>query len=74
MQTVTIAKITESLQTLPAEKLAVVYDFVSYLREQELKRVLSETGMKTVDLMFASESILSRDWDRPEEDVAWANL
>jgi len=24
--------------------------------------------------MLASESILQRDWDRPEEDAAWANL
>jgi hypothetical protein len=74
MQTVTISKITESLRTLPAEKLAVVYDFVSYLTERESKRTLDETGLKTVDLMFASESVLGRDWNRPEEDAAWANL
>jgi hypothetical protein len=24
--------------------------------------------------MLASETILSRDWDQPEEDKAWANL
>jgi len=24
--------------------------------------------------MLASEAVLSRDWDRPEEDEAWANL
>lgn len=24
--------------------------------------------------MFASESVLRREWDNPEEDAAWANL
>ena len=24
--------------------------------------------------MLASESVLRRDWDRPEEDMAWADL
>jgi hypothetical protein len=36
MQTVTIAQITERLRKLPAEKLVVVYDFVSYLSEREM--------------------------------------
>jgi len=25
-------------------------------------------------LMIASESVLSRDWERPEEEEAWAHL
>jgi uncharacterized protein YuzE len=24
--------------------------------------------------MVASEAVLRRDWERPEEDIAWANL
>jgi len=24
--------------------------------------------------MFATESVLSRDWDTPEEDIAWSDL
>ena len=69
MPGVTIADITERLRQLPAEKLAVVYDFVSYLLEREAGEM-----SQTRALMLASEAVLRRDWDRPEEDAAWANL
>jgi len=74
MQTVTISQITERLRTLPDEKLAVVYDFISYLSERELSEILHETATKAMEFMFASEAVLRRDWDRPEEDAAWASL
>jgi hypothetical protein len=34
MATVTVEQIAEELRQLPAEKLAVVYDFVGYLRQK----------------------------------------
>jgi len=74
MSAVLIAQITESLRALSEEKLAVVYDFVSYLTERELSRALREKTAKAIEFMYASESVLRRDWDRPEEDTAWANL
>ncbi len=74
MQTVTISQIAERLSALPAEKLAVVYDFVLYLSERETSEILRETATKAIEFMFASESVLRRDWDRPEEDAAWAGL
>lgn len=64
---VDIAEITERLRELPEEKLAVVYEFVSRLAEGGK---MSE-GFET---MLASEAVLRRDWDRPEEDAAWADL
>lgn len=64
---VDIAKITQRLHELPEEKLAVVYEFVSRLAEDG---EVSES-FKT---MLASEAVLRRDWDRPEEDAAWADL
>lgn len=73
MQTITIAQITATLRALPAEKLAVVYDFVSYISEREIKAALNEPAAKSFDFMLASETVLRRDWDRPEEDAAWAN-
>lgn len=39
MQAVAIPQITERLQRLPPDKLAVVYDFVSYLLEREAERL-----------------------------------
>jgi hypothetical protein len=67
MDTVTIAQIEERLQQLPPEKLAVVYDFVAYLAERRRASEAFQT-------MLATEHVLHRDWDRPEEDEAWAHL
>jgi hypothetical protein len=67
MASVDIATITQRLHELPEEKLAVVYEFVSRLAEDG---EMSES----LQTMLASEAILRRDWDRPEEDAAWADL
>ena len=64
---VDITEITQRLRELPEEKLAIVYEFVNRLA---LDGETSE-GFKT---MLASEAVLRRDWDRPEEDAAWADL
>ncbi|MBI5841044.1 MAG: hypothetical protein HZB19_13180 [Chloroflexi bacterium] len=37
----------------------------------KMRELLKSEAYQT---MLASESILSRDWDSPEEDEAWANL
>ncbi|MEW6669802.1 MAG: DUF2281 domain-containing protein [Thermodesulfobacteriota bacterium] len=58
--------IEERLKELPPEELAVVYDFVSYLAEGCTKSAL--------ETMIASEAVLAGDWNRPEEDEAWADL
>ncbi|MEX2138364.1 MAG: hypothetical protein WD894_03835 [Pirellulales bacterium] len=74
MPSVTIAQIDERLQRLPREKLAVVYDFVSYLLERDVADLLTAGNSSARDTMLASEAVLRRDWDRPEEDAAWAHL
>lgn len=74
MQTVTILEIEERLRGLPADKLAVVYDFVSYLMERSTFTALRESLSESYQTAFVSESVLRQDWDRPEEDAAWANL
>ena len=66
MTTTNLEAIEERLRTLPPEKLAVVYDFVSYLAEGCTKSAL--------ETMIASEAVLARDWNRPEEEEAWADL
>ena len=68
MQTITVPQIEKQLHRLPPEKLTVVYDFISYLLEQE--GVHSES----FQTMLASEFVLRREWDTPEEDNAWASL
>jgi Zn-dependent protease with chaperone function len=66
MQTISISQIEERLQQLPPDKLAVVFDFVSYLAERQL-------AAESLQTMLASEPVLRRDWERPEEEAAWAH-
>lgn len=74
MTAVTIQDIDERLRHLSADKLAVVYDFVSYLLEQEMGQMLTDPDSSARQTMLASEVVLRRDWDTPEEDAAWAHL
>ena len=66
MAGVTIATIEERLHELSPQELSTVYDFVSYLAERRQPSAL--------DTMLGSEEVLARDWNRPEEDAAWADL
>ncbi len=70
MQTITIEEIDGKLKTLSKDKLRAVYHFVSYLAEQDLE--MSDISAK--ELLFASESLITKEWNTPEEDKAWADL
>jgi hypothetical protein len=76
MNTVTLTQINESLRKLPSDKLAEVYDFIIFLSTRKSSdAILREAGQSyALDTMLASEDVLRRDWDSPEEDAAWANL
>ncbi len=67
MAAVTIPDIEERLRQLSPEELTTVYDFVSFLAERH-------DSFDALSTMLASEAVLRRDWDRPEEDAAWADL
>ncbi|MEP6902785.1 MAG: hypothetical protein ABJA66_13620 [Actinomycetota bacterium] len=70
MQTITVEEIDGKLKTLSADKLTAVYHFVSYLADQDFDML----DISAKELMFASESSITKDWDTPEEDKAWADL
>jgi hypothetical protein len=78
MQTITIPRIVERLQQLSGERLLVVSDFVSdfvsYLADREGQQTSIEGTSEAWQTMVASEAVLRRDWERPEEDRAWADL
>jgi len=74
MQTVTIPQIVERLQQLSAERLLVVYDFVSYVVDREGRQNGIERTSEAWQTMLASEAILRRDWESPEEERAWEDL
>ena len=61
-----INQIKHEIESLPAEYLQEVINFIGYLKLKANKNI-SET-------MILSEKSLAKDWDTPEEDEAWANL
>ena len=60
------AVLMREIETLPANCVGQVVDFVAWLKHRKLSQ-MPET-------MMLSEASLAKDWDTPEEDEAWANL
>lgn len=58
--------ISKELESLPEPLKREVYDFVRFLREKSVDDSLNG--------LLLSESALKKDWDTPEEDIAWASL
>jgi Protein of unknown function (DUF2281) len=58
--------ISKEIEGLPEPLQREVYNFARFLREK------SENG--SFNGLLLSESALSKDWNTPEEDAAWANL
>ena len=54
------------IETLPAAFLDEVVDFVAWIKHRKLSQI--------PETMLLSEAALSKDWDTPEEDDAWAGL
>lgn len=74
MSSVTISDIDDRMRQLPPDKLAVVFDFVSYLLERDVVGLLADSESDARATMFASEAVLARDWGSTDEDAAWAHL
>lgn len=58
--------ILRDMEDLPGGMLQEVADFVRFLKER--------TARERMESAVLSESVLRRDWLRPEEDAAWADL
>jgi hypothetical protein len=58
--------IETELDSLPDSLQREVYDFVRFLK--------SKSDSDQFNGLLASEDILAREWNTPEEDAAWANL
>jgi hypothetical protein len=59
-------EVMREIQSLPAECLGEILDFIGYIKQRQCKHV--------PETMLMSEDALSRDWNSPEEDAAWSNL
>jgi hypothetical protein len=59
-------KIIQELEQIPDIFLDEALDFIRYLKTKTLHERL--------ETVIASESLLQKDWLRPEEEIAWQNL
>ena len=64
-------KVFHELEVLPEPYQEQVLDFVGYLRAKVKSRSELSEAFQT---MLATEEVLRRDWDSPEEDEAWSDL
>ncbi len=64
-------KVFHELKILPETYQAEVLDFVEFLRNKVNRRSEAPAALQTA---LATEAVLSRDWDSPEEDAAWSDL
>ncbi|MDR0473769.1 MAG: DUF2281 domain-containing protein [Treponema sp.] len=60
------AVLLHEIETLPSDCVGEVVDFVSWIKHRKL--------LSIPETMLLSEAVLSKDWDTPEEDEAWASL
>jgi len=60
------AVLLQEIETLPAACVSEVIDFVAWIKQRKLSQI--------PETMLMSEIALSKDWNTPEEDEAWASL
>ena len=60
------AALIKEIETLPLTCVNEVIDFVSWIKQRKLSQI--------PETMMLSESVLSKEWDTPEEDKARAKL
>jgi len=60
-------QIIRELHLVPRQHYREILDFIREKKKKKAGKILSETAL-------ASESSLKKDWLRPEEDEAWADL
>lgn len=61
--------ISEEIKKIPENLLDELYDYLRFLKYKK-----SESKRDLLPIQEASEKVLSRDWNTPEEDEAWKNL
>ena len=62
----TVELLAKELENQPEALVGEVLDFARFLK--------AKNGLESRDLLLWSESALSKDWLRPEEDEAWKDL
>jgi hypothetical protein len=62
-----LERLQEQLRELPPDKLAVVAEFVAFLKQRAELRDANEA-------MLLSQDVLAECWLSPEDEAAWADL
>jgi hypothetical protein len=65
-----IQEITAKISALPESMQEEVFDFVEFMHAKVVRQVLPPSKNEPALL---SEQELATDWNRPEEDEAWAS-
>ena len=60
------AVLLQEIKALPEACLGEVVNFVTWIKQRKLSQI--------PETMLMSEASLSKNWNTPEEDEAWANL
>ena len=75
MRQTTLMAVKSKLSRLPSGDLSAVEQFIAKLQLNHRKaRKKRARKFENVHALFASESSLRKDWDKPEEDKAWSDL
>ena len=70
MMTITTsrAELQDELARIPDNLLGELHEYMRYLQFK------TQQQNETMQTAYASETVLGKDWNRPEEDQAWQNL
>jgi DNA replication initiation complex subunit (GINS family) len=66
-------KLKQALQHIPDDLLGELDEYMKYLQYKK-KKANSPGNTASMDTAYASETVLGKDWNRPEEDQAWQDL
>ena len=64
-----IQEITAKISTLPEPMQQQVFDFIEFMHTNVVRQALASRH----EPALLSEQALAVDWNRPEEDEAWAS-
>ena len=62
------AELQDELARIPDNLLGELHEYMRYLQFK------TQQQNETMQTAYASETVLRKDWNRPEEDQAWQDL
>ncbi len=61
-------KLQKELHRIPDDLLGELYEYMKYLQFKAHQKSFP------IETAYASETVLGKDWNSPEEDQAWQDL